>query len=394
MRIFVLLLMFLTFVMAGCTGPKLLHKSVIGYDETISTIEREMLLINIARRHRGIPLHFTVTSGIAATFDYERSAGFVGRLFERGSGDDVNNLGLNLGMRLSENPTLSIVPMQGNEFTERILAPLQEDKFEFLVFQGEAIDMAMRLMGRGIELQFEDGSFKRFILNRPSHAEEYSEFRRIALHLASLNISRNLFVGNLSFSAAVSPELSGPPSASDITDAMEKGYFVIKNEKDGSHKLYKHFDGRVVITNYDPLTLTDSERHAINEIANKRPENFILIDIRPGYPGGDFPIFGGIKLRSLYGIMDFLADGIDESPEFDVEPDPRTGLTPNNPKNTLTILVDDPSSDRFLHVPYRDHDYPIGYTTWDYEAFKNLYHLFQTAVTDVAKTVVPVTISK
>jgi len=394
MRIFVLLLMFLTFVMAGCTGPKLLHKSVIGYDETISTIEREMLLINIARRHRGIPLHFTVTSGIAATFDYERSAGFVGRLFERGSGDDVNNLGLNLGMRLSENPTLSIVPMQGNEFTERILAPLQEDKFEFLVFQGEAIDMAMRLMGRGIELQFEDGSFKRFILNRPSHAEEYSEFRRIALHLASLNISRNLFVGNLSFSAAVSPELSGPPSASDITDAMEKGYFVIKNEKDGSHKLYKHFDGRVVITNYDPLTLTDSERHAINEIANKRPENFILIDIRPGYPGGDFPIFGGIKLRSLYGIMDFLADGIDESPEFDVEPDPRTGLTPNNPKNTLTILVDDPSSDRFLHVPYRDHDYTIGYTTWDYEAFKNLYHLFQTAVTDVAKTVVPVTISK
>ena len=394
MRIFVLLLMFLTFVMAGCTGPKLLHKSVIGYDETISTIEREMLLINIARRHRGIPLHFTVTSGIAATFDYERSAGFVGRLFERGSGDDVNNLGLNLGMRLSENPTLSIVPMQGNEFTERILAPLQEDKFEFLVFQGEAIDMAMRLMGRGIELQFEDGSFKRFILNRPSHAEEYSEFRRIALHLASLNISRNLFVGNLSFSAAVSPELSGPPSASDITDAMEKGYFVIKNENDGSHKLYKHFDGRVVITNYDPLTLTDSERHAINEIANKRPENFILIDIRPGYPGGDFPIFGGIKLRSLYGIMDFLADGIDESPEFDVEPDPRTGLTPNNPKNTLTILVDDPSSERFLHVPYRDHDYTIGYTTWDYEAFKNLYHLFQTAVTDVAKTVVPVTISK
>ena len=170
MRIFALLLIFLTFVMAGCTGPKLLHKSVIGYDETISTIEREMLLINIARRHRSIPLHFTVTSGIAATFDYEKSVGFIGRVFERASdGEGVNNYALNFGMKLSENPTLSIVPMQGNEFTERILAPLEEDKFEFLVFQGEAIDMAMRLMGRGIELQFEDGSFKRFILNRPSH---------------------------------------------------------------------------------------------------------------------------------------------------------------------------------------------------------------------------------
>jgi len=77
-----------------------------------------------------------------------------------------------------------------------------------------------------------------------------------------------------------------------------------------------------------------------------------------------------------------------------VEPDPRTGLTPNNPKNTLTILIDDPSAAEFLHVPYRGHEYTIGYTTWDYEAFKNLYHLFQTAVTDVSTTVVPVTISK
>ncbi|MBT6230617.1 MAG: hypothetical protein HON76_17080 [Candidatus Scalindua sp.] len=395
MRIFALLLIVLTFAMAGCTGPELLHKSVIGYDETISTIEREMLLINIARRHRSIPLHFTVTSGIAATFDYEKSVGFIGRVFERASdGEGVNNYALNFGMKLSENPTLSIVPMQGNEFTERILAPLEEDKFEFLIFQGEAIDMAMRLMGRGIEFQNEDGTFQRFILNRPSHVEEYKEFRRIALHLASLNVSRDLFVGNLSFSAAVSPELSGPPSASDITEVMEKGYFVIKNEEDGSHKLYKHFTGRVAITNYDPLTLTDSERHALNNIANKKPENFVLVDIRPGYPGGDFPIFGGIKLRSLYGIMDFLAGGIENSPEFDVEPDPRTGLTPNNPKNTLTILIDDPSAAEFLHVPYRGHEYTIGYTTWDYEAFKNLYHLFQTAVTDVSTTVVPVTISK
>ena len=96
---------------------------------------------------------------------------------------------------------------------EHILAPLEEDNFEFLAFQGEAIDMLIRLMGRGIEFQNEDGTFKRFILNRPSHVEEYKEFRRIALHLASINIGRNLFVGNLSFSAAVSPELSGAPSA-------------------------------------------------------------------------------------------------------------------------------------------------------------------------------------
>jgi hypothetical protein len=394
MRIIALLLLVSTVAMAGCTGPELLHRSVLGYDETIITLEREMLLINIARRHRNVPIHFTVTSSIAATFDYEKNAGFVGSLFENNSGDDRNNLSLKFGMSLSENPTLGIIPMQGNEFTERILSPLEEDKFEFLIVQGEAIDMVIRLMARGIEFQNDDGTFKRFVLNRPSHMEEYKEFRRIVLHLASLNVGRNLFVGNLTFSTAVSPALSGAPSVGDITNAVEKGYFVIKNEEDGSYKLYKHFIGRVVITNYDPLTLTDSERHALNQRANKRPDNFILVDIRPEYPGGDFPICGCIKLRSLNGIIDFLAESIENSPEFDVEPDPRTGLTPQNPKNTMTILIDDKSDAEFLHVPYKGHQYTIEYTPWNYDVFTNLYYLYQTAVTDVSANIVPVTIAK
>lgn len=394
MRVITLLSIVLALAMVGCTGPKLLHKSLLDYDETISTLERKMLLINIARRHRNIPIHFTVTSSIAATFDYVKSAGFVGTLFGRTSDNATSNFALNFGMSLSENPTLGIVPMQGNEFTERILSPLEEDKFEFLVFQGEAIDMIIRLMARGIEFLNEDGTFQRFVLNRPSYVEEYKEFRRIALHLASLNVSRNLFVGKLSFRSVVSLELSSPPSASDITDAIEKGYFWKKNEEDGTYELSKHVNGRVVISNYDPMALTDSERQALNQFANKQPKNFILVDIRTGYPGGDFPIFGSIKLRSLYGIIDFLADGIENSPEFDVESDPRTGLTPENPKNTLTIMIDEPSAAEFLHVPYKGHEYTIGYTPWDYDTFKNLYHLFQTAVTDVSTQVVPITISK
>jgi hypothetical protein len=48
----------------------------------------------------------------------------------------------------------------------------------------------------------------------------------------------------------------------------------------------------------------------------------------------------------------------------------------------------------FFNVSYRGHEYTIGYTLWDYETFKNLYHLFQTAVTDVSAQVVPITISK
>ncbi len=119
-----------------------------------------------------------------------------------------------------------------------------------------------------------------------------------------------------------------------------------------------------------------------------------MVDIRPGYPGGDFPICGSIKLRSLNGIIDFLAQGIENSPEFAVEPDPRTGLTPQNPKNTMTILIDGQSEAELLHVPYKGHKYTIEYTSWNYDVFTNLYYLYQTAVTDVSTNIVPVTIAK
>ncbi|KHE90447.1 MAG: hypothetical protein K8F52_13105 [Candidatus Scalindua rubra] len=65
--------------------------------------------------------------------------------------------------------------------------------------------MAMRLMGRGIELQDKDGSFQRLILNRPRHVEEYKEFRKITLHLTTLTVGRDLFVAVTDVSSSVVP---------------------------------------------------------------------------------------------------------------------------------------------------------------------------------------------
>ena len=115
---------------------------------------------------------------------------------------------------MAENPTLSIVPIQGREFTERVLTPMTDEaKFEFLVFQGAPIDMVMRLMADGIEVQTPEGRFERFILNWPTRPREYEEFRRFALHLAWLNANRKLFVGRLFFVETSDAVLSAPPPA-------------------------------------------------------------------------------------------------------------------------------------------------------------------------------------
>ena len=270
--------------LSGCLGPISLHHAVLGYDRTVSQIEQEMLLLNIARLRYRLPVHFTVTSSIAATFDYRTNVGFAGVY-------TVNpyffSPSFSVGTTVAENPTMSIVPIQGREFTERVLTPMNEGKFEFLVFQGSSIDMVMRLMADGIAVQTPEGRFERFILNWPTRPKEYEEFRRIALHLAWLNANRKLFVGRLSFTETARATLSGPPPAEEIRSAMEKDYRWRQVPGTNVYELSRRVTGRVVITNYDPRAMTDAERAELNARASNNPANFVLVDIRPEHPGGD-----------------------------------------------------------------------------------------------------------
>jgi hypothetical protein len=71
MRILVVLGILLA--LSGRLSLVSLHHAVLGYDRTVSRIEWEMLLINIARLRDGFPVHFTATSSIAATLNYQVS---------------------------------------------------------------------------------------------------------------------------------------------------------------------------------------------------------------------------------------------------------------------------------------------------------------------------------
>lgn len=378
--------------LSGCVGPVSLHQAVLGYDETVSRLERELLLINIARTDRNLPTHFTVTSSIAATFDYRTSAGFLGDFFEA---PGLNSYALGVGASAAENPTLSIVPVQGEEFTRRVLTPMDESKFEFLVFQGAPIDMVLRLMADGIEGEAPDGTFERFILNWPTRPAEYEEFRRLAMHLASLNRNRQLFVGPLTFEETIATRLGTPPAAGDVLVALQNGYRWRSGDREGVYELARPLVGRVAVTNYDPRTLTNAERAALNARAAANPRNFVLVDIRPGRAGGEYPLFGGIKLRSLNMILAFVAAGISRAPEYDVHQEPRTGPVARNPRSALAIDVTDGAPARDVpRVRYRGRYYAVGDTDWDREAFTLLYQIFQMTVTDVSKASVPITISK
>ena len=381
----------LALLIAGCAGPPVLERQVLGYDDVTSRLDQKLLLVNIARADNGKPVHFTTTSTIAATFNWTSTLG-AGAEWHRNTPD--NFLGLNIGTGVSENPTFSIHPLSGKAFTERVLTPFKDKSFEFLVFQGGAIDRVMRLLASGIEVQKADGSFVRFIANDPALPQEYTEFRRIATHLRWLNDSRKLFVRTLVFEEPLAPDLKAQPSAADIINADKEGLQWRRNA-DGSFRLVRLQAGRVVVMNVDPMSLDNQARYELNERIERNPGGFVFLDVRPDGPGGNFPIRGAIKLRSMLQMLAFVASGARAVPEFDVAPDPRTGAVSENPRSALHIDISEvPPATTIASVEFEGRAYSVGNTTWDRANFATLGDLFQTAVGDIKGVDLPITISK
>ncbi len=379
---------------SACAGPPVLEGQVLGYDQITKSLDEQLLLINIARIAGGEPVHFTSTSSIAATFDWTATLGVGGEI------DGSNILNFNLGGSVSENPTFSIFPVAGDAYTKRVLTPFTDTVFEFLVFQAGHISQVMRLMASGIEVQGEDGTFRRFIENDPIRPQEYAEFRQIAARLQALNQDRQLFVRSLVFNDTLISGLTAAPSADDIISGFDQG-LRWQRAPDGTYELTGLVSGRVLVANYDPMTLTDDERFELNEQIKQNPSGFVFLDIRPDGPGGDQPLRGAIKLRSLYLILGFLSRGIEAAPEHPVAaaadaPRPASDA-PGDPEPVPTMRINvtrEPPPGDVPVVRYRDRYFSLNDTPWDRFSFTILSILSQTAVGEVENVSVPITIAK
>jgi hypothetical protein len=377
-----------TVAMSGCLGPPVLERQVLGYDEVTRMLDEKLLLLNIARVSNQEPVHFTSTSSIAATFNWTATLGASGEVTES---KGTNFLNLNIGGSASENPTFSISPVSGKEFTERVATPFQDTIFEFLVFQGGKINQAMRLMSAGIEVQKPDGRFVRFIENDPQRPKEYAEFRHIAAHLQWLNDNRQLFVRPLVFDETLIADFKNVPRAEDINNGFNMG-LRWRQKPNGNYELTRLKGGRVVVANFDPMALTDQQRSALDEKIKKNPSGFVYLDIEPNGPGGNLPIQGAIKLRSMFQILNFIATGIRIAPEFEVGPTEEADV---GTTATLKINVTDSPPDQRLPTVYYDgHYYSVNDTVWDRTTFLILSILFQTTIGRIENVGIPITISK
>src|SRR5262249_47109189 len=154
------------------------------------------------------PLHFTALSSIAATFNFQVTAGATPPL---GATEGGAGLAPIFGTAFAENPTFSIVPIEGEEFTRRLLTPFQESTLTMLLRQGADVDLVLRLMAGEFRTEV-DGKNATYY-NKPADTVGYGVFRRVVLQLSTIQDRNSLYAEPLIFeehwsvpAAALTPE--------------------------------------------------------------------------------------------------------------------------------------------------------------------------------------------
>jgi len=378
--------------MTGCLSPITLNRAVTTYDEAITDAISKQLLINIARAHQHQPIHFTGVSNIAATFDFRVSAGATPAL----TGEASRGLMPIFGGSVAENPTISIVPIEGEEFTKRLLTPYQETKFLLLLRQRYDIDLLLRLMAQ--ELRVTENGQEVAYRNRPADRAGYEMFRRVVTHLSAIQDQNQLHAEPLVYHRTWT--IPANSVTAEGFQVLQKEYLVTYSQKDNTYTLRKQVLGRTLITNYDPDTLSPDERARLIDETEEGHLNDVAFDIRPGHFGGEYPLKGDFRLRSFNTILNFLGRSLGEDPEYHVDKDPRTPVVHENPVHTMELLLSDGApSDADLSIQSHGKYYAVNTTgplaRWNRQAFQMLYLLFQMTVSEVPRVGVPsITIAK
>ncbi|MBP9872095.1 MAG: hypothetical protein KBC53_11495, partial [Nitrosomonas sp.] len=236
--------------------------------------------------------------------------------------------------------------------------------------------------------------------NSPSDQVGYEMFRRIVLHLSAIQDQKQLYAEPLTHERNWTIPV-GAISAEGLFQAIEKDFTVSHDQHKGTYTLSKQLLGPILITNYDPDILCCEERAELYDLINPWIENDVAFDIRPGYPGGEWPIRGTFRLRSFHTILNFIAHSLGEEAEYYVEKDPRTPpiARDENPSHTLGLIIADKlpadvSLSTYLHGKYYAVDTTGSYSHWNLNAFQLLYILFRLTVTDAKSLGLPITISK
>jgi hypothetical protein len=140
-----LLIMAAVFVISGCAaqGAKRVPRDRFDYNAALAQSTREQMLLNIVRsRYLEVPVFLTVSS-VLTQYEYDHSVG-LGAILEFGSGTTDRGTG-EANLRFSERPTITYLPIEGQEFSAHLLSDVPVELFFAAAQAGWSVDVFMRI---------------------------------------------------------------------------------------------------------------------------------------------------------------------------------------------------------------------------------------------------------
>lgn len=173
---------------SGCAtrlGPASIQQSHRPYNDSVIETLNEQLLLNLVRlKYRDNP-YFIEVSSITSSQSIEGSIGAAGTL------PRLRTFGVSAGSTYSDSPTISYQPLQGEEFIQKLMAPVPVSAILKLTQSGWSVQRVMRL---AIEQANNIHNAPTASGPTPEQPPEYEEFKHVVSRLQRLQETHGLDV--------------------------------------------------------------------------------------------------------------------------------------------------------------------------------------------------------
>jgi hypothetical protein len=147
-----LLIVLALLILSGCAarGARRVPADRFNYNAAIAQSTREQMLLNIVRsRYLEVPVFLTVSS-VLTQYEYDSSIGVGGFFGISGTSENViggttDVITGDANLRFSERPTITYLPVEGQEFSAHLLSDIPVDLFFASAQAGWPVDVFMRI---------------------------------------------------------------------------------------------------------------------------------------------------------------------------------------------------------------------------------------------------------
>ena len=137
--------LFIAFSLAvsGCNmaGPESVRTGRMNYNIAIEQTSSSQLLLNLVRlRYRDNPFFLQIAS-VSSNLTISANAGSSATFPDSGT----NSYGLSAGVGVSESPTVTYTPLQGDKFVKQLMTPVDPNIILLLTHSGWSVERILRV---------------------------------------------------------------------------------------------------------------------------------------------------------------------------------------------------------------------------------------------------------